>query len=290
MTDAVRAQTAAELDRLQEGLSQEWLRLTQPSRGARPGMLSWARHILHRPGKHPGTEGEVSRDGSTCIHRCRDLAAALVLLAVGLYLALAAALVPAVALAGGAALAIFLLWTYLRAAQQVLAPRPAPTDDPRIKLPPGGHAEPAYQSYYAGQVITDMRSVITEAWAAARHAVQSPTVRGVRRWLLTGRPQPGLPVSRLEAPQLLFTAPAGIGLGAATVIGILAAILAAAIIQLVHALFLAIITVSLAAAGLVLRTAERGPPRSTKDPHEMPASRVLRANYASLLSVLQRAA
>lgn len=184
------------------------------------------------------------------------LAAAVVLVAVGLYLALAAALIPVAALAGGAALAVFLLWTYLRAAQRVLAPRPVPADDPQIRLPAGGNTEPAYQSYYAGQVITDMRSVVTEAWAAARHAVQSPAVRGVRRWLLTGRPQPGLPVGHLEGPQLLFTAPAGIGLSAGTVVGILAASLAAATIQLLHALFIAIVTVSLAVAGLVLRTAD----------------------------------
>ena len=70
------------------------------------------------------------------------LAVAVVLAAVGLYLALAAALIPVAALAGGAALAVFLLWTYLRAAQRVLAPRPAPADDPQIRLPAGGNAEP----------------------------------------------------------------------------------------------------------------------------------------------------
>lgn len=182
------------------------------------------------------------------------LAAALVVLAVALYLALAAALVPAVALTGGAVLAVFLVATYLRAAQQVLAPRPEPADDPRIRLPHG--AEPAYRSYYADQVITDMRAVITQAWASGRRAMRSPAVCGVRRWLLTGRPQPGLPTNYLEGQQLLFTAPAGIGLSAAAVVGIVAALLVAAVIQLLHLVFLAAITVSLAVAGLVLRTAD----------------------------------
>jgi Double-GTPase 2 len=180
----------------------------------------------------------------------------LALLAVVLYLALAAALVPAIALTGGAALAAYLLWTYLRTAQRVLVPRPAPADDPLIRLPPGGDAEPAYYSYYAGQVVADMRSVTTSTWTAARRAVQSPAVRGLRRWLLTGRPQPGLPVSRLEGQQLLFAAPAGIALGAAAVVGILAAFLVAAAIQLIHVVFLAIIAASLALAGLILRTVD----------------------------------
>lgn len=53
MTDQVIAQTVAELDRLHEGLSQEWLHLTRPSRGARPGPLSRARRILRRPKRYP---------------------------------------------------------------------------------------------------------------------------------------------------------------------------------------------------------------------------------------------
>ena len=184
------------------------------------------------------------------------LAAALLLAAVALYLALAAALIPAVALTGGAALALFLLWTYLRAARQILAPRPAPADDPRIRPPGSAGAEPAYRSYYTDQVITDMQEVIRQAWAKSRRAMRSPAVRGVRRWLLTGRPQPGLPANDLEGLQLLFTAPAGIGLSVAAIIGFLAALLVAAAIQLLHFLFLAAITLSLAAAGLVLRSAD----------------------------------
>ena len=177
------------------------------------------------------------------------------LAAVALYLALAAALIPAVALAGGAALAVFLLWTYLRAAQQVLAPRPAPADDPRIR-PPAAGAEPAYRSYYTAQVVTDMRAVITQAWAEGRRTMRSPAVRGVSRWLLTGQPQPGLPASSIEGPRLLISAPAGAGLSAAAVVGLAAALVVAAAIQLLHAAVLAAIALMLAAAGLVLRTAD----------------------------------
>lgn len=180
------------------------------------------------------------------------LIAAAVLLAAGIYLALVAALVPAVALTAGAGLALFLLWRYLRAAQQILIPHPAPADDPRIMIPTGD-GEPAYRSYYAGQVITDMRSVVTEAWTAARQTMRSPAVRGVRRWLLTGQPQPGLPAGHLEGVTLVFTVPAGIALSAAAALGFAAGLVAAAVIQAVHTLFLAVIIAALAAAGLVFR-------------------------------------
>ena len=53
MTYPVREGTVVELDRLLEGLSQEWLHLTQPPRRARPGPLSWAWHIFRRPKRYP---------------------------------------------------------------------------------------------------------------------------------------------------------------------------------------------------------------------------------------------
>lgn len=49
MTTQAREQTAAELNRRQEGLGEDWLNLTtrQPA-GTRPGGLSWARQLLRR--------------------------------------------------------------------------------------------------------------------------------------------------------------------------------------------------------------------------------------------------
>jgi hypothetical protein len=46
MTDPVRAQTVTELNQRNEGLSQEWLDLTQPP--PQPGRLPWTRRILRR--------------------------------------------------------------------------------------------------------------------------------------------------------------------------------------------------------------------------------------------------
>ena len=181
------------------------------------------------------------------------LAVVVALAALALYLALAAAIVPAVALTGAAVLALILVGTYLRAAQQVLAPRAAPADDPRIRLPEG--AEPAYRSYYTGQVITDMRAVLTEAWTSGRRTMRRPAVRGVRRWLLTGQSQPGLTRGPLGW-KVLFSAPAGVGLGLAAAVGIVAALMVTAVIQLLHLLVLAAITLLLAVAGLSLRAAD----------------------------------
>lgn len=48
MTRQARAETAAELDRRQEGLGQEWLQLVRRSAGARSGPLTWARHMLRK--------------------------------------------------------------------------------------------------------------------------------------------------------------------------------------------------------------------------------------------------
>ena len=48
MTSQAQAQTAAELERRQEGLSQHWLPLTQRPPAPRPTPLAWARHMIRK--------------------------------------------------------------------------------------------------------------------------------------------------------------------------------------------------------------------------------------------------
>ena len=158
--------------------------------------------------------------------------------------------------AGGAVLAVVLIGTYLRAAQQVLAPRLAQADDPLIRVPPAGDGEPAYRSYYAGQVLTDMRSAVRQSWLNAARIIGSPAVRGTCTWLLTARRQPGLPFRDIRGWRVLAGFVIGLAATLAATAAVLFALVANTAIQIVHAALLALITAMLVAAGIVLYGAE----------------------------------
>ena len=154
--------------------------------------------------------------------------------------------------AGGAILALVLLGTYLRAAQRVLAPRPPPADDILIRVPQTGDGEPAYRSYYAGQVLTDMRSAISAACADAAGIIRSPGVQGTCIWLLTTRRQPGLPFRDIQGWRVIAAILIGLGATVAAAAGIVLAAAAATAIQIVHAVLLALLAGLLIIAGILL--------------------------------------
>jgi Double-GTPase 2 len=150
-----------------------------------------------------------------------------------------------------AILALVLLGTYLRAAQRVLAPWPAPLDDALIRVPLGD-SEPAYRSYYAEQVLTDMRAAIRAAWADAARIVRSPAVRGICIWLLTTKQQPGLPFRDIEGWRAIAAILAGVAATLVAAVGIALGAAATTAIQVVHAVLLSLIAGLLATTGILL--------------------------------------
>jgi Double-GTPase 2 len=154
--------------------------------------------------------------------------------------------------AGGLVLALVLVGAYLRDARRVLAPRPAPARDALIRTPGTGDGEPAYRSYYAGQVLTDMRSAARTARADAARILRCPAVLGVGRWLLSGRRQPGLPFGDLHGFPRLVAVLLGLAAIVAAASGIVLAAATATAIQTVHAALLALIAGLLAVTGLLL--------------------------------------
>ena len=159
-------------------------------------------------------------------------------------------------LASGAILALTLLGAYLRAAQRVLAPRLVPPDDPLIAVPKAGEGEPAYRSYYAGQVFTDLRKAVKTALADAAGIIGSPAVKGMCAWLLTTRRQPGLPFRDIRGWRALAARVIGLAATLAAVAGVMIAAVTAMAIQVVHAALLGVIAGLLVTAGLVLYGAE----------------------------------
>jgi len=160
--------------------------------------------------------------------------------------------------AGGAILALILLGTYLRAAQRILAPRPPPADDTLIKVPRADDGEPAYRSYYAGQVVTDMRSAVRIARTDAARIIRSPAVRGTCTWLLTARQQPGLPFRDIHGWRVIAAVLIGLAATLAAVAGVVLAAAAATAIQILHTVLLAVIAGMLVIAAILLYGAEAG--------------------------------
>jgi hypothetical protein len=158
--------------------------------------------------------------------------------------------------ASGAVLAVVLIGTYLRAAQQVLAPRPALADDTLIRVPPVDDGEPAYRSYYAGQILTDMRSAVRQSRVDAARIIGSPAVRGTCIWLLTTRRQPGLPFRDIRGWRVLAGFVIGLTTTLAATAAVLFALVAITAILIVHAALLALIAAVLVAAGIILYGAE----------------------------------
>lgn len=160
--------------------------------------------------------------------------------------------------ASGAILTLVLLGTYLRAAQRVLVPRPVPADDTLIRVPRVGDGEPAYRSYYAGQVLTDMRSVLRATRTDSARVIQSPAVRGTCLWLLTGRQQPGLPFGDIHGWRVIAAALIGLAVTLAAIAGVVIAAAAATTIQILHVVLLAVIAGMLVTAAILLYGTEAG--------------------------------
>jgi hypothetical protein len=157
----------------------------------------------------------------------------------------------------GAVLALMLLGTYLRAAQRVLTPRPSPADDTLIRVP-RADGEPAYRSYYAGQVVTDMQSAVRAAQTDAARIIRSPAVRGVCIWLLTARQQPGLPFRDIHGWRIIAAVLLGMAVTLAALAGVVIAVAAATAIQILHAVLLAVIAGMLVIVGILLYGTEAG--------------------------------
>jgi hypothetical protein len=153
--------------------------------------------------------------------------------------------------AGGVIVALVLLGIYLRDACRVLAPSPAPAYDALIRRPGAGDGEPAYRSYYAGQVLTDVGATVRTARADAARIVRSPAVLGTCLWLLTGRRQPGLPFGDIHGWRFVALL-IGLAATAAAASGVVLAAATTTAIQFVHAALLALIVALLATTGLLL--------------------------------------
>ena len=162
--------------------------------------------------------------------------------------------------AGGFLLALVLIGTYLRATERVLASRPVPGGAPPIRTPGADDDEPAYRSYYAGQVLTDMRSAARSSWTDAVRIIRSPAVRGTCIWLLTARRQPGLPFRDIRGWRVVAGKLIGLAATLAAVAGVTIAIATAAAIQIVHAALLTLIAGLLIITGVVLYGLEAAGP------------------------------